>query len=343
MQHPRSGILPARAGPALSRRSWLYALAAVAAGCREPARPGVATPRGAEDPPAAPRPGLPVFYDPRQHTDANESFSPSAGKPAKVVESWQALGIPLRIEAVEPAAPATIARAHAREYVDGVLALRVDNGFGNRSPEVAATLPWTVGSLVSAAAHVARRGGVAVSPTSGFHHAHHDHGGGFCTFNGLMVAVLALQDRGLARRVGILDCDVHYGDGTADILTRLGVPGVHHWTFGGEYGDEADGEPFLRGLPGVLAGFAGCDVVLYQAGADPFIDDPLGGVLTADQLRRRDELVFGHFAAAGIPLAWNLAGGYTRDAAGTIRPVLDIHDTTLRACHAAYAQTAGAA
>jgi hypothetical protein len=32
-----------------------------------------------------------------------------------------------------------------------------------------------------------------------------------------------------------------------------------------------------------------------------------------------------------IPVAWNLAGGYQRDAAGTIRPVLTIHDNTLHA------------
>ncbi len=83
--------------------------------------------------------------------------------------------------------------------------------------------------------------------------------------------------------------------------------------------------------------------MLYQAGADPFIDDPLGGVLTREQLRLRDRMVFQHFARAGIPLAWNLAGGYTRDAAGTIEPVLQIHDATLEECHAAYSQSTPAA
>ena len=60
------------------------------------------------------------------------------------------------------------------------------------------------------------------------------------------------------------------------------------------------------------------------------------GVLTREQLRTRDRLVFQHFARKRIPLAWNLAGGYTRDAAGTIEPVLQIHDATLHECHAAY-------
>jgi acetoin utilization deacetylase AcuC-like enzyme len=283
---------------------------------------------------------IPVFFDPRQHTDANESFSPSAGKPAKVVESWKDLQIPLRFHAVEPASPELIALAHSREYVDGVLAARVANGFGNTLPEVAGTLPWTIGSFVSAVVHVARHGGVAASPTSGFHHAHYDHGAGFCTFNGLVVAVRALQTRGLARRVGILDCDVHFGDGTTEILERLQVPEVVHWTFGAHYGSPAQGEEFIEKLPEVLAEFERCEVVLYQAGADPFIDDPLGGVLTKEQLRRRDRVVFQHFASAGIPLVWNLAGGYSRDSAGTIEPVLEIHDATMQECHAAYAAAA---
>lgn len=340
----------------LSRRTALAGLAALTLACRDrrgasgpppTARAAAASPadaapaeRASKGPRTARGGPLPVFYDARQHTDANESFSPSAGKPAQVMASWQRLGVPLQVMPVTPATPELIARAHDRAYVDGVLGLTLPNGFGNKVKAVAETLPWTVGSFVSAAVWVAEHKGVAVSPTSGFHHARHGRGGGFCTFNGLMVAVRALQDRGLARRIGILDCDVHYGDGTDDILRRLDIKDVRHWTFGAEFSGLADGERFLKLLPGVLEGFENCEVVLYQAGADPFIDDPLGGVLTAAELQRRDELVFEYFAAAGIPIAWNLAGGYTRDAAGTIRPVLDIHDATLRACHAAYAGAA---
>lgn len=336
----------------MTRRTCLLGLAALAACRRAPVGaqldvapriergPAVAGARSRHPLRESDHTVIPVFYDPRQHTDANESFSPSAGKPALVVERWKSLQIPLRFQPVEPASAELLALAHSREYVDGVLAGRLPNGFGNTSPEVAATLPWTTGSFVSAAIHVARHGGVAASPTSGFHHAHHDHGAGFCTFNGLVVATRALQTRGLARRIGILDCDVHYGDGTAEILERLNVPDVHHWTFGAYFGSPEQGETFLQALPDVLAGFAGCEVVLYQAGADPFIDDPLGGVLTGEQLRRRDRLVFQHFARVGIPLVWNLAGGYTRDPAGTIGPVLDIHDATMQECHAAYAAAA---
>jgi acetoin utilization deacetylase AcuC-like enzyme len=285
----------------------------------------------------APSAPLPVFYDPRQHTDANVSLSPSAGKPAQVMAHWQRTGIPLVRMPVTPLTADQLALAHDRAYVDDVLACRRNNGFGNRVPEVAATLPWTTGSLASAATHVARRGGVAVSPTSGFHHARHASGGGFCTFNGLMVAARLLQTQGLARAIGILDIDVHYGDGTDAILHKLGLGDIHHWTIGAHYHAPSQADDFLAALPGVLAGFDACDVVLYQAGADPFIEDPLGGLLTYEQLRERDRLVFRHFARTRVPLVWNLAGGYTRDAEGTIAPVLKIHEATLQECHAAYA------
>lgn len=279
---------------------------------------------------------LPVFYDPRQQTDANVSMSPSAGKPAQVMDSWTRLGIPLRVMPVAPASREQLRLAHDIAYVDGVLDLKQPNGFGNRLPQIAATLPWTTGSMVSAARHVARHGGVAVSPTSGFHHAMHRNGGGFCTFNGLMVAVRVLQVEGLARRIGILDIDMHYGNGTDDIIRRLDVRGVRHWTFGSHVESHSEAQAFLAELPAVLAGFDGCEVVLYQAGADPYIEDPLGGVLTMDELRLRDRIVFEHFARTRVPLVWNLAGGYTRDERGTIAPVLAIHDATLTECAAAY-------
>jgi len=69
--------------------------------------------------------------------------------------------------------------------------------------------------------------------------------------------------------------------------------------------------------------------LLYQAGADAHIDDPLGGWLTTAQMRQRDALVFEAALGYGIPVVWNLAGGYQRDADGGIGPVLAIHRATL--------------
>lgn len=280
---------------------------------------------------------IPVFFDARMIAHPVSSASPSAGKPGQVVASWQAAGLPLDIREFAPVTPAMLKRAHAAEYVDDVLACRTRNGFGDRSAQVAASLPWTSGAMLAAAREAIANGQVACAPCSGFHHAHHGHAYGYCTFNGLMVSALELLATGEARQVGILDADQHFGDGTEDIIGRTGCwPNVPHVTFGQRYDRPAQSRAFFAALPDVVASFAGCDVLLYQAGADPHIDDPLGGWLTTEQLRLRDRIVFRECRARGIPVAWNLAGGYQRDANDSIRPVLAIHDNTMAECAAVY-------
>ena len=114
-----------------------------------------------------------------------------------------------------------------------------------RVPEAAL---WTIGSLVTAALYAPTTPLAVCSPTSGFHHAGYAHGGGYCTFNGLMVAAATFIQDHPGAKLGILDCDFHYGDGTADILRRkpeLAEHVVHH-TSGQHFDDGADpDESFL--------------------------------------------------------------------------------------------------
>lgn len=278
---------------------------------------------------------LPLFYSASMVAESG-SFSPSAAKPKAVVESWRRLGVPLERHEFRPASVEELCRAHDRAFVEGVLSGRKPNGFGNTSKDVAASLRWTSGAMRSAALHAWRHGGAALAPCSGFHHADWARADGFCTFNGLVVAALALKAEG-ARKVGILDCDHHYGDGTDAILERLQLGDfVTHWTAGGEFNQPRHVDAFFEKLPRVLDGFSGCDVVLYQAGADPHVNDPLGGWLTTEELAQRDALVFSHLHALGVPVAWNLAGGYQKEADGSIPRVLEVHDNTLKACAQVY-------
>lgn len=287
---------------------------------------------------------LHVFYDKKQGAPNARAFSPSAAKPEKVVRSWKKLGLPLKV--VGDFAPASLrdfALAHDLKMVTDILARRAPNGFYNKDAQVAASLPWTTGSMVAATLHALKHGGIAASPTSGFHHAGYDRPAAFCTFNGLMVAAFRARLMG-ATRVGILDFDQHYGNGTDDIIRTFDVDWVEHLTLcdTGVYADRegvkqvgfrgrtgrrivCSAREFLVGLPALLqARFANCDVVLYQAGADSCVDDPLGGRFTVAQMRERDRLVFRTLLGLGVPVAFNLAGGYQRD----LRKVLDLHDAT---------------
>lgn len=262
----------------------------------------------------------------------NESFSPSAGKPKAVVAAWQALDLPIELQPIVPVTVDELRAAHQPKFVENILSCRAENGFGNRSADVARSLPYTSGAMLCAA-RTALASGITCAPVSGFHHANYASAGGFCTFNGLMVtAVRLLADRKL-RRILILDCDMHYGNGTDDIIGQLKLESaVENLTFGRWYSTPAQGDRYLEHLEREVRRFQDFDLVLYQAGADVHVDDPLGGVLTTEQMRRREEIVFGGAKAAGVPLAWNLAGGYQQP----LSKVIDLHVQTMRECARAY-------
>ncbi len=277
---------------------------------------------------------IPVFYTPKMVADS-ESFSPSAAKPKQVVASWQR-SFPVTIVEPTPVTVDQLAEAHDRQFVLDVLGCKRANGFGNMSAAVAASLPFTSGAMLSAARHVLKSGGAAAAPCSGFHHAEFGEAQGFCTFNGLMVTACALKRDG-AKRVGILDLDMHYGNGTDDIIkVRDAKEWVRHFSGGAFFSWPFHAPVFFERLPDVLAKMADCDVVLYQAGADPHIDDPgaseHGGWLTTEELRKRDAMVFDALSMLKVPVAWNLAGGYQKEADGSIPKVLEIHDNTMKEC-----------
>ena len=274
-----------------------------------------------------------VVFSERQVAPA-QGYSPSAAKPLPVVAAWRRIDPALELVAPEPASVEQLSLAHAADYVADVLACRRANGFGTCDLDVARSLPYTTGALLTAARLALRDRTFVAAPVSGFHHAGWDHGAGFCTFNGLVVTARVLLQEGAVRRVGILDYDYHFGDGTEEILEAVGADGIVHYSAGGEYWQPHQAAAFLRAIPAHLDAMSGCDLVLYQAGADPHVDDPLGGFLTTDELARRDAAVFDGLARRGIPCAWDLAGGYQQP----LSKVVAIHENTFRAARSALAR-----
>lgn len=262
-----------------------------------------------------------------------DSFSPSSRKPREVVDSWLSLGIPLHIIEPVPVTTAQFCLAHDKDYVAGVLACRIENGFGNKSQAVADSLPWTSGAMLSAARKAIENGQVAVAPVSGFHHACYSAGGAYCSLNGLMVCAAVMLNEGRVARVGILDLDQHFADGTESILTELRLKDVVlHFTAGRNWYKSSQAKIFLEMLPDMVQAFEGCDVLLYLAGADVHVSDPLGGWMNTAQIFERDKIVFETARRIGLPTCFNLGGGYQ----SPLRKVLDLHDNTLRACANSY-------
>lgn len=281
----------------------------------------------------------PIFYNPHMSVDGLDSFSPSASKPRRFVElmaqyRYHAYG-PHGLGKVVPVTHDDLCLAHTKRYVDGVFSGTTLNGFECRDARVPESCLWTIGSLLAASRYAMLHPATPVcSPTSGFHHAGYDFGGGFCTFNGLLVVAAKLINAAPVNnfKVAILDCDFHHGNGTDDILDKHPALGSHilHLTAGRHFhGNDPHAEAlefqaWLHEATVEINAFKP-DLVLYQAGADPHVKDPLGGFLDNAGLIQRDRVVFRGIKA---PIVWCLAGGYQPPRAG-IDPVLEIHRNTL--------------
>lgn len=262
-----------------------------------------------------------------------------------------------RVEAAELASPDTLAephaatdeeltRAHDRDYVErvsrgGLTPAEVRRIGFPWSPEMVERSRRSAGATIEAC-RAALQDGVAVNLAGGTHHAFRDHGEGYCVFNDSAVAALAMQAEGLARRVVVIDCDVHQGNGTAAILAHdpsvftFSIHGANNFPFRKERSDLdielADGSGDDEYLSALEAGVchalsaSQADLAIYLAGADPFLDDRLGRLaLSKDGLAERDHRVFRLCRDAGVPVAVVMAGGYARRIDDTV----DIHFSTV--------------
>jgi len=265
---------------------------------------------------------------------------------AQVAES---LVPPVELRVPDAASDEQLLRAHAAEYLakvaGGTLSEREVRRIGLPwSPELVERSRRSVGGTVEAC-RAALTDGIAVSLSGGTHHAFADHGEGFCIFNDCAVAARAMQAAERVRRMVIIDCDVHQGNGTAAILAddptvfTFSIHGAKNFPFHKERSDLdvelTDGTDDVTYLAVLTAGMdtalaaARADLAIYLAGADPFVGDALGRLaLTKTGLAERDRLVLDRCRRAGLPVAVVMAGGYARQ----IQDTVDIHLETVRIC-----------
>jgi len=308
---------------------------------------------------------LNLFYNPGYAAPIGDHIMPMR-KFAMVAESlaWEPNII---IRDHEPVTREDLLRVHTPEYVDAV-----QTGDPRELAE-SQKFPWSeqlypsvllTNGGVLAAARTALEKRVSGALASGFHHAGPVHGEGFCTFNGLVVALEKLRSEGLIRTAAVLDMDLHYGNGTAMLaearrwMFALSIYGNDYWDnkawmdvterkhpMGMQHASHAlparcHGTEMLsilhESLP-LLIGHGKPDILLYQAGADPLKDDPYSPLeLTAFDLAERDRAVFEFAKKHDIPIAWVLAGGYTEDTS----KVVEVHTNTARVCRDTYCPVA---
>ncbi len=214
-----------------------------------------------------------------------------------------------------------ISQIHTEQYVAAVKTGRP------RQLAQSSSFTWDPGIYTMARAHVA--GMIAAtqdaltnkccagSLSSGMHHAAHERGAGYCTFNGLAAAMLVARQLG-ARRILCLDLDAHAGGGTWDIMRRMfdndvvqvdvTVSAFDTWTPEGESrldivspGDYRTAVERALGYASTLEKF---DFIVYNAG----VDIRNSGVSESDLVAREDMV---RAFVGDTPAIFGLAGGYT--------------------------------
>ncbi len=249
---------------------------------------------------------------------------------------------------------ADLMSVHTGRYVDAIL-----NGNLGRKEERKLGLPWTfelgVRSRLAVrgtlnAAMMALEDGIAGNMAGGTHHAMPDGGEGFCVFNDVAVAIRVLKRSMWIRKAMVIDCDVHQGNGTAEIFKD--DPDVFTFSLHGE-----KNYPFIKppsnldiGLPDktgdneyldtlgtaldqIFYAFKP-DIVFYLGGIDPLETDHFGRLsLTLKGLLQRERIVIKTVRKHDFPLVLLLSGGY----APTVKDTVIAHSQMFTAAREIYA------
>jgi acetoin utilization deacetylase AcuC-like enzyme len=248
----------------------------------------------------------------------------------------------------EPASVEDLMLAHDADWV-----IRLKNGTLTYEDILKLELPYSrqmVNGFILAAggttlaARLALRDRICYNTGGGFHHAFADHGEGFCAINDVAVAIRRLQQEGAIGRALVIDCDNHHGNGTASIFAgdknvfTISLHQLNNYpaekppsNIDINLGDGVGDERYLMSLRDAYSTAVAAfrpNLIAYVAGADPYVEDQLGGLgLTIEGLKERDRIVFETALRYGAAVVVTLAGGYAYDVNDTVT----IHANTAKA------------
>lgn len=252
-----------------------------------------------------------------------------------------------KFHAPDPIDPEILRALHAPRYVDAFL-----TGEPKKLATFAGFKPWNEnlrdavlsiqgGQLL--ATELAFKHGISANIAQGFHHAHYEYGGSYCTFNGLALIAQHYPNK----RIFVLDCDQHGGDGTADFTRRLDNLynfSIYGLAFGYPISERAESRHvhiknggFAQYLMALHEAFQKAeewqaDIIIYQAGMDCHQADPYGSAwFSTEFIQKREEVVFSMAKKAGIPLMFVLAGGYQN-----LDDLVKLHVSTFQIAHQVY-------
>ena len=232
-----------------------------------------------------------------------------------------------------PCSDETLKRAHSEKYIKDIKNKTLDEngvkkiGFPLVDSVVQRSLVATGGTVLAAKLAISNR--LACNTAGGSHHATFDSGAGYCVFNDVAVAAQYLLDRGLAKKILIVDLDVHQGNGNSDIFknnksvftfsmhSKSNYPAKKSISdLDVELEDNIEDLEYTNSLKSCLDQLnkEKFDFVFYIAGVDVHFNDRLGKLKISDEgIKSRDEIVIENFFSKNIPLCGVLGGGYNKD------------------------------
>ena len=247
-----------------------------------------------------------------------------------------------------PCSDETLKRAHSEKYIKDIKNKTLDEngvkkiGFPLVDSVVQRSLVATGGTVLAAKLAISNR--LACNTAGGSHHATFDSGAGYCVFNDVAVAAQYLLDRGLAKKILIVDLDVHQGNGNSDIFknnksvftfsmhSKSNYPAKKSISdLDVELEDNVEDLEYSNSLKSCLDQLnkEKFDFVFYIAGVDVHFNDRLGKLKISDEgIKTRDEIVIENFFSKNIPLCGVLGGGYNKD----FNKLVELHSYLHQSC-----------
>ncbi|MBT2159994.1 histone deacetylase family protein [Zobellia barbeyronii] len=191
--------------------------------------------------------------------------------------------------------------------------------------------------------------GIAMNIAGGTHHAYSDHGEAFCMLNDQAIGARYLQAKSLAKKILIVDLDVHQGNGTAEIFQNdasvftFSMHGASNYPFKKEQSDldialpkdtgDSDYLSLLKETLPKLISEEKPDFIFYLCGVDVIASDKLGTLgLSIEGCKERDAFVLETCNQLQIPVQCSMGGGYSPD----IKTIVDAHANTFRLAQEIY-------
>ncbi len=242
----------------------------------------------------------------------------------------------------------TLKTSHSLEYINHIknktldLKLQKKIGFPINDSVAKRSFVATGGTVL--ASKLALDSKLACNTAGGSHHATFECGAGYCVFNDVAVATNYLKKKGYAKKVLIIDLDVHQGNGNSEIFKNdknvltfsmhcaSNYPAKKSKSdIDVELNDHMEDEEYLNILHNNLKFLNNerYDFVFYVAGVDIHFEDRLGKLkISDDGINKRDQIVIENFYSKNTPLCGVLGGGYNK----SFEKLIELHSMLHKNC-----------